>query len=174
MSDMDKFPEDEKRWYMHVGYLAQNWAAVETTLDGIIRELHMKYDGHLVEPSPPHALNRKTKYVRKVFAAHPKLQPHSSGINSLLELTTRLAAVRHWTLHGGWVASDANSAMLKRFSRSEPMRLEGREFSIDEIFKAAKDCGSLTVSLSFFAQHAFGLITAKEINEFFRKLAGES
>lgn len=174
MSGMDTFPEDEKRWFMHVGYLAQNWAAVETILDGVIRELHTNYDGHLIEPSPPQALNRKIKYARKAFAAHPKLQPHSPEINLLLETATQLAGVRHWTLHSGWAASDANSALLRRFSRAEPMQLEAREFTIEEVFKAATDCGGLTLSLSFVTQRAFGLITAEQINEFFSKLIGAS
>ncbi|MER9496040.1 MULTISPECIES: hypothetical protein [unclassified Mesorhizobium] len=173
MTDMDTFPEDDRRWFMHIGYLAQNWAAVETTLDGIVRQIHTQYGGVRGELEPPQAFNRKRTYIRKAFAAHPALVGFSEGMEGLLDTATRLAEIRHWALHSGWAESDAATTMLRRYSRAEPLKLEERQFSIDDIYAAAVECASLMLTLSLFGRRAFGLMTQEQIEEFISKFAGQ-
>lgn len=173
MSDMDKFPETEKRWFMHVGYLAQNWAGVETMLDGHVRHIHVHYDGAKIEQEPPQSFNRKRTYLRKAFARHPKLKEHAEAANSLLDEATRLAEIRNWTLHSGWSKMDPDNALLGRYSRSERMLWEQQEFTIDDIYKAAADSVSLAFALSFFGQFAFGLQTQEQIEQVLREITGK-
>jgi hypothetical protein len=162
---MDAFPEGEKQWFMHIGYLAQNWAAVESELDGMARQLHVHYDGHLIVAEVPMAFIRKYKFIRKAFAAHPKLAEFSDRCQPLLEEAKRLAETRHWALHSGWVESDQKEALLRRYSKSDPLSFEDKRFSLDEIYQAAVDCGWLTMNLSFFGQVAFGLKSQEEVDE---------
>ncbi|MES0108361.1 hypothetical protein [Mesorhizobium sp. M0013] len=173
MTGMDTFPEDDKRWFMHIGYLAQNWAAVETTLDGIVRQLHVYYGGAKFEPSPPQAFNRKRTLIRKTFAEHPDLAGFSEGMAKFLDDATRLAEIRHWALHSGWVTEGAEDVTLNRYSRSEPLKWEQQKFTLDEIFAAGAECGGLSLSLTWFAQRAFGIMTEEQLIEFFRKLSSQ-
>lgn len=170
MSDMDAFPEDEKRWFMHIGYLAQNWAAVEGALDGMTRQLHVHYDGHLIATEVPLAFSRKYKFIRKAFASHPKLINFSDRCQLLLDEAKRLADIRHWALHSGWVESDQNDALLRRYSKNEPLTLEDKRFSLDDIYQAAAGCGWLTINLTFFGQLAFGLKSQEEVDQLITEL----
>jgi hypothetical protein len=170
---MDSFPETEKRWFMHVGYLAQNWAAVELMLDGIARQLHVHYGGEKLERSPPQPFTQKKKFLRRAFGAHPKLRRFSSELNTLLETATRLAEIRHWTLHAGWADTQADAALLRRYRREDPLRLEQQSFSLEEIYSAATECATLAFSLNLFAQEAFGLRTRVEIEQLLSDLSSQ-
>lgn len=173
MTGMDALPEVEKRWFMHVGYLAQNWAGVEVILDGIVRQAYVHYEGHKLEPSPPVAFNRKRTFLRKAFAAHPKLAPYSTGLEGMLDTASKLADIRNWTMHSGWADTQPHNALLARYQRSNPLQWEEQTFSLDEIFDAAVECGTLMLALTFFAEIAFGLKTKEEQEQFFRELAGQ-
>ena len=158
---------------MHVGYLAQNWAAVETFLDDFVRQLHVHYGGLPDYPEPPQAFKRKRTYIRKAFAAHPDLAPYSSGLNDLLDTASRLAEVRHKALHSAWGEFDATVATLSSYSRSEPLVREWHKITIDEIFKAAVECAQLAFVLSFFGQRAFGKITGEQVEQALGELASK-
>lgn len=173
MTAMDTFPEDEKRWFMHIGYLAQNWAGVETTLDGIVRQLHVHHGGTKFEPTLPQAFNRKRTFIRKAFANDPNLAEFSGWLESLLDTATRLADIRHWALHSGWVTEGADTATLNRYSRSDPLKWEQQKFTLDEIYNAGADCAGLTLMLTSFGQVAFGLITKEQLVEHLRKLSSQ-
>ena len=164
MSSMDSFPEIEKRWFMHVGYLAQNWAAIETVLDNIVRQLHVHYDGQRIEPSPPQSFKRKRTFIRKVFAGHPALNEHSESLAELLETATRLAAIRHWALHSGWAETNMDDALLGRYKASDPLRWEQQRFSLEEIFQAAVESAKLAFVLTLFSQRAFSIKPPDEID----------
>lgn len=173
MTAMDTFPEDEKRWFMHIGYLAQNWAAVETTLDGIVRQLHVHHGGEKFEPTPPQAFNRKRTFIRKAFADNPNLAEFSGWLETLLDTATRLAEIRHWALHSGWVTEGETTATLGRYSKSEPLKWEQQKFTLDEIYAAGVDCAGLCLMLTWFGQVAFGLMTKEQLIEHFRELGSK-
>ncbi|MBZ9854296.1 hypothetical protein LB566_10810 [Mesorhizobium sp. CA13] len=173
MTAMDTFPENDKRWFMHIGYLAQNWAAVETTLDGIVRQLHVHYDGEKFEPTLPQAFNRKRTFVRKAFAEHPDLAQFSGWLETLLETATRLSEVRNWALHSGWVTEGATSATLNRYSRNNPLKWENQKFTLEQMYAAGEDCAGLMLMLTWFGQRAFGAMTEEQLVEALHQLSSQ-
>lgn len=158
---------------MHVGYLAQNWAAVETTLDGIVRQLHVHHGGEKFEPTPPQSFNRKRTFIRKAFAADPDLAEFSGWLETLLDTAARLADIRHWALHSGWVTEGSTTATLSRYSKSKPLRWEQQKFTLDEIYRAGEECAGLSVILTWFGQVAFGLMTKEQLVEHLRELSSQ-
>jgi len=166
MTDMDTFPEEEKRWYMHLGYLAQTWAALEHSLDGIARQLHAHYDADKTEQIPI-SFNRKRDYIRRVFGKHPNLIQFSESMNGFLETATRYSEIRNWALHSGIVDS-GDTAMFNRWRKKE-LKHEQRELSLQELYETAAGCGSLTLTLALVTKLFFGLQTREEVE----KLVGE-
>jgi len=170
---MDAFPEDEKRWFMHIGYLAQNWAGVETTLDGIVRQLHVHHGGHKFEPTPPQAFKRKRTFIRKAFADRPELAEHKGWLETLLDTATRLAEIRHWALHSGWVTEGAENVTLNRYSKDDPLKWEHHKLTLDELYAAGEECAGLMLRLTWFGQVAFGIMTKEQLIENLSELSSE-
>jgi hypothetical protein len=171
MTGMDKFPDDEKRWFMHLGYLAHNWAALDHSLDGIVRQLHATFDGSKIESEPPQSFNRKRTYIRKAFAVHPNLAQFAEGMSEFLEEATRLSEIRHWALHSGR-ADSGETATLNRWRKAK-MEHEQREVSIQEIFDAALQCASLTLTLNLVIHFYFGFKTREEVEKLVGEITGK-
>ncbi len=171
VSGVDELPEEDKRWYMHVGFLAENWAGAEAMLDFIVATLHAKYDGDAIEASPPEALNRKIKFVRKVFSRHPDLIAHSGPMNELLEQATELAQIRHWALHGNRVDNSEKTATLSRLVKGDRKKLERVRISTEQLYHAAMDSGGLGIGLHLTSSIAFGRIKAEDLEDLFRQFA---
>ncbi|PBC02520.1 hypothetical protein CK220_20645 [Mesorhizobium sp. WSM3860] len=150
---------------MHIGYLAQNWAGVETTLDGIVRQLHVHYGGQKFELTPPQAFKRKRTFIRKAFADRPELAEHTGWLETLLATATRLAEIRHWALHGGWVAEGSTTVTLNRYSKDDPLKWEQQKFTLDELYAAGEECAGLVLMLTWFGQVAFGIMTKEQLIE---------
>lgn len=169
---MDSFPEEDKRWYMRVGYLAENWAALELFLDMIVRTLYVKYGGDRVEPSVPQALNRKLRFARKMFLENKVLNERAPAMGETFDEIQRLADIRNWALHGNRVEADGDLLKLSRFVRgAAPGAMERITMSLDDIYEAACDCASLSVTLYFTGSLAFGLKTQEDVEQFLSKLA---
>jgi hypothetical protein len=170
MTGMDTFPEDDKHWFMHLGYLAQTWAALEHSLDGIARQLHADYDAKKLEQLPI-SFNRKRDYIRRVFANHPNLVQFSETMNGLLDTATRHSEIRNWALHSGMVDS-GDFATFNRWRKAE-LKHERRELSPQELYDAAVGCASLTLTLGLVARYFFGLQTREEVQKLLSEITGK-
>ncbi len=166
MSPIDTLPEADKRWLMHIGYLAQTWAALEHSLDGIARQIHAHYDTEKVEPVPI-SFNRKRDYIRRMLARHPKLVEFSKGINEILDAATTHSEVRNWALHSGMAGID-DTVTFNRWRKAE-LAHEQRALSLQEVYEAASGCASLTLALGILGRYIFGFQSRQETE----KLLGE-
>ncbi|MEX6505642.1 hypothetical protein [Jiella sp. M17.18] len=170
MTQIDDFSEEDKRWLMHLGYLAQTWATLEHCLDGIVRQLNAGYDAHRVDPVPI-SFSSKRKYIRKIFRTHPALVQFSEGVDEILDSASRHSEIRNWALHSGMVGN-GDAAIFNRWQKAESKH-EQRSLSTEDVYAAATGCASLAMSLGILAPYFFGFQTVEQLDEIVSQVLGK-
>ena len=93
--------EDFTGFCMAIGYIAQNWAMLEQTLDAWIAMIYHDIGGRKrVDPKLPRNFLGKTRFLRKAFNALEPLKPFAKEVIPILDKANNMSPKRNDLIHG--------------------------------------------------------------------------